>query len=75
MSDTVNSPSHYNRHKMECIDEMMIMFGPEATYHFCICNAWKYRERAPFKDNFEEDNKKADWYLERAKMIKEEYRL
>ena len=52
------------------IDEMMIAFGPEAVYHFCICNAWKYKNRAPYKGNFEEDMKKADWYLTKAKEIK-----
>jgi hypothetical protein len=49
---------------------MMIAFGPEAVYHFCICNAWKYKNRAPYKGNFEEDMKKADWYLTKAKEIK-----
>lgn len=68
--DPVNHPSHYTQNKFESIDEMMIAFGPEAVYHFCICNAWKYKNRAPFKGNFEEDMKKADWYLTKAKEIK-----
>lgn len=68
--DPVNHPSHYTQNKFESIDEMMIVFGPEAVYHFCICNAWKYKNRAPFKGNFEEDMKKADWYLTKAKEIK-----
>lgn len=67
----VNHPNHYNQHKFECIEEMIIMFGTKATYYFCICNAWKYRERAPFKGNFEKDNEKADVYLTYAKEIKE----
>ena len=68
--DPVNHPSHYTQNKFESIDEMMIDFGPEAVYHFCICNAWKYKNRAPYKGNFEEDMKKADWYLTKAKEIK-----
>lgn len=68
--DPVNHPSHYTQNKFETIDEMMIAFGPEAVYHFCICNAWKYKNRAPYKGNFEEDMKKADWYLTKAKEIK-----
>lgn len=69
-SDPVNHPSHYTQNKFESIDEMMIAFGPEAVYHFCICNAWKHKNRAPYKGNFEEDMKKADWYLTKAKEIK-----
>lgn len=69
--DPVNHPSYYTQNKFESIDEMMIAFGPEAVYHFCICNAWKYKNRAPYKGNFEEDMKKADWYLTKAKEIKE----
>ena len=70
-TDIINSPQHYLHNKYESIDEMMIVFGAEAVYHFCICNAWKYRSRALYKGKFEEDNKKADWYLEKAKNIKE----
>lgn len=70
-TDPVNHPSHYTQNKFESIDEMMIAFGPEVVYHFCICSAWKYKNRAPFKGNFEEDMKKADWYLTKAKEIKE----
>lgn len=69
--DMVNSPSHYRQHKFESIDEMIIVFGEEAVYYFCICNAWKYRNRAPYKGKQEEDNKKADWYLTKAKELKE----
>lgn len=68
--DVVREPEHYKHGIFEVIDEMMIAFGPEAVYHFCICNAWKYKNRAPYKGNFEEDMKKADWYLTKAKEIK-----
>ena len=66
MTDEVNHPEHYNEHTFECIDEMVVMFGAKAVYHFCICNAWKYRYRAPYKGDFEGDIKKADWYIEKA---------
>lgn len=69
--DTINHPSHYTKNKFESIDEMMIVFGPEVVYDFCICNVWKYKNRAPYKGNFEEDMKKADWYITKAKEIKE----
>lgn len=43
--DPVNRPKHYNREgAMESIDEMVLVFGPEAVMHFCLCNAWKYKE-------------------------------
>lgn len=67
--EMVNHPNHYNKHKMECIDEMIIMFGKQAVFDFCICNAYKYRSRAPYKNNTEEDNNKADWYLQKAKEL------
>lgn len=59
--DNVNHPSHYNQ-GMECIDEMVEVFGVEATQNFCLLNVWKYRKRALYK-NGEEDMKKADWYM------------
>lgn len=47
---------------MECIDEMILIFGIEAVKNFCLCNAWKYRYRAADKNGVE-DLKKADWYI------------
>lgn len=32
--DKVNHPEHYNAHKMECIEEMKVLFGETAVYHF-----------------------------------------
>lgn len=69
--DNVNQPEHYKQHKFECIDEMVIVFGVDAVINFCKCNAWKYRNRANHKGNPEEDNKKADWYLNKAKELQE----
>ena len=68
----VNHPEHYNKYLFECIDEMVILFGVEAVIAFCKCNAWKYRERAPYKGNPEQDNEKADWYLNKAKELEEQ---
>lgn len=72
MAETVNHPSHYNRENaMECIDEMILIFGEEAVRNFCLCNAWKYRYRAADK-NGEEDLKKSDWYLNKFKELKKD---
>ena len=66
--DNVNHPSHYNRDgAMECIREMVVVFGYEATINFCKLNAWKYRYRASEK-NGAEDMAKSDWYV---KMVEE----
>lgn len=63
---------HYNRDgAMECIDEMVLIFGKEAVKNFCLCNAWKYRYRAADK-NGEEDLRKSDWYLEKYKELNSE---
>lgn len=72
MSDMVNHPQHYNQAAKETIDEMVILFGYDATIKFCVLNAYKYKARAPYKGNMEEDLKKADWYINKAEKLKEE---
>lgn len=67
--DMVNEPQHYKQHAMECIDEMVEVFGVEAVKSYCKCAAWKYRYRAPYKGKFEEDNAKADWYLKKLSEL------
>lgn len=63
--DVINHPNHYCREDaMECIDEMVAIFGKPRVRDFCICNVWKYRYRANNK-NGEEDLKKSDWYLKK----------
>lgn len=71
MQNEVNNPEHYNQHAIGCIDEMVILFGKEAVINFCICNAWKYRERAPLYGTPEQDNEKADWYLKKARELQD----
>lgn len=68
--DVINHPSHYTNGGMECIDEMVLIFGKEATMKFCLLNAWKYRKRALFK-NGQEDMNKSDAYLRFYKSLKE----
>lgn len=67
--EKVNHPSHYNREgALEAIDEMVLVFGIEATKHFCLLNSWKYRYRAADKNGIE-DLKKSDWYLKKYKEL------
>ena len=65
----VEHPKHYNR-EIECIDEMLMVFGREAVMHFCLCNVWKYRYRAGDK-NGQEDIEKSDWYMKKYKELKD----
>lgn len=68
-NDAVNHPKHYMRPgAMECIDEMVLIFGAEQTGIYCKINAWKYRYRAAAK-NGEEDIAKSDWYIRKAKEL------
>jgi hypothetical protein len=69
--DVVNHPNHYTNGGMECIDEMILIFGKEAVMNFCLCNAWKYRRRALFK-NGEEDINKSHWYIAKYKELSED---
>ena len=69
--EAVNHPAHYNRpNSMECIDEMLLVFGREAVMNFCLCNSWKYRYRAGDK-NGAEDLAKSDWYIAKYKELSE----
>ena len=71
IDDLINHPSHYTYGDgMECIDEMILVFGIEAVMNFCLLNVWKYRKRALYKGK-EEDLKKSDWYLNKYKELKE----
>ena len=69
VEDVVREPQHYQHGTFEVIDEMLLVFGPQKTYDFCILNAWKYRSRAPYKGNTEQDMEKADRYMQMAKQI------
>lgn len=71
VEDVVNHPNHYTNGGMECIDEMVMVFGKEAVMHFCVLNAWKYRRRALFK-NGEQDIEKSHWYIAKYKELLED---
>lgn len=67
--DNVNHPKHYERENaIECIDEMIMIFGKQAVADFCKCNAWKYRYRAADK-NGSEDIAKSDWYMRKYEEL------
>ena len=63
--DHIN-PDHYKKEtSLECIESMELIFGKDAVYDFCVCNAWKYIWRWKNKNGVE-DLKKAEWYVNRA---------
>lgn len=67
--DMVNHPAHYNRDgAMECIDEMITVFGKDIVACFCLCNVWKYRYRASDKGH-KEDLSKSDYYMAKYKEL------
>lgn len=71
-NDLVNHPRHYHREKaIECIDEMELIYGPEAVMWFCLLNVHKYRYRAGLKNNGFQDFEKSDWYMNKYKELKE----
>lgn len=70
--DVVNHPKHYaDTCSLECIDAMLITFGTSAVIDFCMCNAFKYLWRYKNK-NGQEDLKKAQWYLLKARYLGED---
>jgi hypothetical protein len=61
--DVIKHPNHYCREgAMECIDEMVMVFGKEVVKNFCLCNIWKYRYRSAAKNGTEDINK-SDQYV------------
>lgn len=63
--DYVNNPPHYHTGQIECIEAMSLLFPKEEVKAYCKLNAFKYLWRALFKGNPEQDNEKAQWYLEK----------
>jgi hypothetical protein len=61
MTDMVNHPPHYKTGGIETIDYIE---AKELNFH--LGNAVKYISRAEHKGMYEQDLKKAIWYLNRA---------
>ena len=69
--DNVNHPKHYCREGgMECLDEMLMLYGAQEVATWCKLNAHKYRYRAADK-NGKEDIAKSDFYMKKYKELKE----
>lgn len=74
-TNMVDHPAHYTREgAMECIDEMLLIYGVKATKYFCLLSAHKYRYRAGEKGDAlaaARDKRKSDWYIKKYKELKE----
>ena len=65
--EMVNHPSHYCRPgRKECIDEMIDLYGVEATEQWCRMTAYKYHYRMGLKDDIAQEVGKAEWYERKA---------
>ena len=64
VAEMVNSPPHYNRQGIECIEAIEAALTPEEFKGYCKGNNIKYTWRENYKGK-EEDLRKAAWYLNR----------
>ena len=62
--DPVNHPSHYNQGGIETLDIIKMSLTKEEYKGYLKGNVLKYRERAQFKGNAEQDYAKAKFYFE-----------
>lgn len=70
--EAVNHPHYYSQEgRRECIEEMRLMFGDEAVRQWCAMTAYKYRYRTGNKEgnSADQDNRKAEWYLNYAENM------
>lgn len=63
----VNSPPHYTKGKFETIDvlEDIVQHYTDPVEATLVWNTIKYIARAPHKEEYSQDLKKAQWYLNR----------
>ena len=67
--DPVNHPSHYNHGELETITIIRMLLTEEEYRGYLKGNILKYRERAPYKGNAEQDYAKARWYYDELMEI------
>ena len=70
----VEHPSHYSQEgRLECLEEMLLMFGKENVITWCRMTAYKYYYRAGNKEHesAEKDRAKAMFYLNYVKKLQE----
>ena len=70
--ELVNSPEHYTKGDIECIDAMKAMLTKEEFIGFLRGNSFKYRWRFKYKDTPTQDLMKAKWYEDKLLEIHRE---
>lgn len=65
MTDNVNHPPHYKQGDIECIDAIRAALTDEEWRGYCKGNVMKYLWRSQHKGAKIQDEKKAQWYLNR----------
>ena len=70
----VEHPAHYNTYCQETIAMMVAIWGKEKVANWCEITAFKYRMRMGTKpdNSIEQDLKKEQWYLNKAKELRNE---
>lgn len=70
--EMVQHPQHYNTYSVEVIDMFEKIYGVERTADWCEMTALKYRMRMGVKPEnpINQDLKKEQWYLEKAKELR-----
>ncbi len=70
--EMVQHPQHYNTYSVEVIDMFEKIYGVERTADWCEMTALKYRMRMGAKPEnpINQDLKKEQWYLEKAKELR-----
>ena len=68
MTDYINSPPHYNKGDIECIDAIEAMLTHEEYVGYLRGNSLKYRWRFRYKNGVQ-DLEKAEWYEQRLMEI------
>ena len=65
-NDLIHSPAHYQSDEgIEAIDAIRAALTPEEFHGFCKGNVMKYLWRSQRKGAKTQDEKKAQWYLNR----------
>jgi predicted transcriptional regulator len=61
-NDVVNSPQHYKRDGIECIDAMVQVYGLKRVQEYAEISAFKYQWREGLKGDSKTDKLKKIWY-------------
>ena len=70
-ADPVNRPAHYQTGGIETIEIIRAMLTDDEFRGYLKGNILKYRERAQFKGNAEQDYAKARWYMARLDDLRQ----